>query len=182
MNTDNNDNIYSTGSAQLVSADSVSNGSVPQFNTPVVLGRQLSSSSINGVMNVGYGNVQINGTTNSINIYGLSGSQSISLGALTTSSNQTGVAANSISTSSTGFGFNVTDANGNSINFGTLADGTFGFNITDSSGFVLFELNASTWKWFDKNYNVNVMQVGELPDSSYGWAVATQGNNVSQAF
>src|SRR5271165_4952009 len=60
---------------------------------------------------------------------------------------------------------------------------TAGLQITDSSGNVLFELDAQTWFWFDPNNGfVNVMQVGLLPDGSYGWAVATPGHNVSESF
>ena len=69
-----------------------------------------------------------------------------------------------------------------SIAFGILSDGTLGQEITDSSGFVLFKMSGSTWYWYDKNTNKNVMQVGLLPDGSYGWAVATPGNNVADTF
>ena len=68
------------------------------------------------------------------------------------------------------------------LEFGTLTDGTLGLSSADSSGFVLFEMNGSTWYWYDKNTGKNVMQVGLLPDGTYGWAVATPGNNVSDAY
>lgn len=69
-----------------------------------------------------------------------------------------------------------------SISFGNLMNGGQGMQVVDSTGFVLFELQGQTWYWYDKNYGTNVMQVGLLPDGSYGWAVATQGNNVADAF
>jgi hypothetical protein len=68
------------------------------------------------------------------------------------------------------------------LQLGVLADGTLGMSITDSSGFELFKLNGETWFWYDKNNKVNVMQVGQLPDKNYGWAVAATGKNVSDGF
>ena len=71
---------------------------------------------------------------------------------------------------------------GISINLGQLADGTFGINMTNGAGNVLFELVGSTWYWYDPTNNgANVMQVGLLPDGTYGWAVATPGNSVSES-
>lgn len=72
-------------------------------------------------------------------------------------------------------------ANG-SLSFGTLKDGSLGMQLADTSGFVLFSMNGSTWSWFDKTTNKNVMQVGLLPDGTYGWAIAKPGKNVVDGF
>lgn len=74
---------------------------------------------------------------------------------------------------------NVRDANGNTISLGLMDDGTLGLQVKDSSGYVLFTLNGTTWKWNDKVNAKNVMQVGKLPDATYGTAVAKAGFNVS---
>jgi len=72
------------------------------------------------------------------------------------------------------------------INFGlfnsaiTGAQG-IGQQIVDNNGNVLFEMNGQTWYWFDTEGN-NIMQVGLLPDGTYGWAVATPGNSVGDAY
>lgn len=71
---------------------------------------------------------------------------------------------------------------GRAISFGNLTDGTLGMEVTDSSGNVLFKLDGQTWFWYDGNSGKNVMQVGKLPDGSYGWAVATPGKNVADGF
>ena len=79
-----------------------------------------------------------------------------------------------------GYGISV-PANTGTINFGDLADGNLGMNTVDANGNVLFEMVGATWYWYDASGN-NVMQVGLLPDGTYGWAVATPGNSVSGAY
>lgn len=54
--------------------------------------------------------------------------------------------------------------------------------LTDTSGFVLFTMNGSTWKWYDKTTGKNIMQVGLLPDGTYGWAIAKTGKNVIDGY
>lgn len=59
----------------------------------------------------------------------------------------------------------------------------YGLQMTDTNGDVIFEMNGQTWYWFDPNNGyVNNMQVGKLPDGTYGWAVATTGNSVADAY
>lgn len=58
---------------------------------------------------------------------------------------------------------------------------TMGLQVSNTSGNVVFEMDGQSWYWFDANGN-NIMQVGLLPDGTYGWAVATPGNSVKQAF
>lgn len=69
-----------------------------------------------------------------------------------------------------------------SLSFGTISNNQLGMQITDSSGFVLFTMTGNTWNWYDKTTGKNVMQVGLLPDGTYGWAIAKPGKNVSEGF
>jgi len=62
---------------------------------------------------------------------------------------------------------------------GAFDDGTYGFKFSDPSGFLLFKTDGVTWFWYDKTTQKNVMQVGKLPDGSYGIAVAKPGSDVS---
>jgi hypothetical protein len=71
-------------------------------------------------------------------------------------------------------------AKGN-VQFGQNNDGSLGMSSYDTSNNLLFELDGQTWKWYDSTGN-NIMQVGKLPDGSFGWAVATPGNSVSASF
>jgi hypothetical protein len=73
-------------------------------------------------------------------------------------------------------------ASSGNIAFGVLSDGGLGQQITDSTGFVLFKLEGQTWFWYDKTTNKNIMQVGLLPDGTYGWAIAKAGYNVADGF
>lgn len=78
------------------------------------------------------------------------------------------------------YGISVPTSNG-TINFGVLPDGNLGMNTVSANGQVLFEIVGATWYWYDADGN-NIMQVGLLPDGSYGWAVATTGNTVADAY
>jgi hypothetical protein len=81
------------------------------------------------------------------------------------------------------YGFSAVAANGTitlgSYTSANTGNASQGMQITDSSGFVLFELNGETWFWYDKTTNTNVMQIGLLPDGTYGLAIAKPGYNVS---
>jgi hypothetical protein len=57
-----------------------------------------------------------------------------------------------------------------------------GFTIKDKDDFTLFVLNDQTWSWFDKTTKKNVIQIGKLPDGSYGFAVADIGKDVADGF
>jgi len=69
-----------------------------------------------------------------------------------------------------------------SMLFGKNANGSLGMTLADNSGFTLFTMNGQTWSWYDKSSGKNVMQIGLLPDGSYGFAVAAYGYNVSDGF
>lgn len=68
------------------------------------------------------------------------------------------------------------------INVGVIAGSTgsgVGLSVVDDSGFTLFKMDGPTWFWYDKTTKKNIMQIGLLPDGSYGWAVAAPGYNVA---
>jgi hypothetical protein len=44
---------------------------------------------------------------------------------------------------------------------------------------LLFKMDIETWYWYDSSTKANVFQVGKLPDSTFGWATANTGYNVS---
>ncbi len=73
-------------------------------------------------------------------------------------------------------------ASNGTISLGSISGGNLGMQVTDTSGYVLFEMTGQTWFWYDKTTNKNVMQVGLLPDGTYGWAVAASGYNVADGF
>ena len=69
-----------------------------------------------------------------------------------------------------------------SLSFGLNVDGTYGMQTLDPNGYLLFEMSGQTWKWYDPNTGYNVMQVGLLPDGTYGFAVANAGYNVADGY
>lgn len=180
------DNIYTPGTSQIVANDGVAAAGLSQQSISRVLPRYVSTGSTRGTQTVGYGNVQIDGSNNRITLgqsttNGAVGA-TIVVGQQSSTSTQTGVSSSSLASNNQGFGLSVTDINGNTLAIGILSDGTLGMSITDPSGFLLFKLNGQTWFWYDKNHNVNVMQVGLKPDTTYGFATAAVGDNVSQGY
>lgn len=95
---------------------------------------------------------------------------------------------------STGDGSVIVDYSGVSVDSGAITLNSSGLTVTenslsstvmtakDSSAYTLFTMNGATWYWYDKTTGKNVMQVGLLPDGTYGWAVAASGYNVSQGY
>lgn len=74
---------------------------------------------------------------------------------------------------------------GFSISLGVIQGSTgegVGLSVTDSTNFNLFKMDGQTWFWYDATTHKNVMQVGLLPDGSYGWSVAAPGHDVSEGF
>lgn len=97
--------------------------------------------------------------------YGINGNPTLNIGNIGTTNNPQ-------------YGMSVPASNG-TITFGENTDGTQGMQVVDSTGYVLFEMNGTTWYWYDKATNTNVMQIGLLPDGTYGMAIAKSGYNVS---
>jgi hypothetical protein len=90
-------------------------------------------------------------------------------------SGNTTLKVGSIGTSSApAYGMSVPATNG-TINYGSLSDGSLGMQVTDSNGNLVFEMNGTTWYWYDTSGNI-VMEVGYLSLLGvYGWAVAVPG-------
>jgi len=75
------------------------------------------------------------------------------------------------------YGMSIPATNG-TINYGALSDGSLGMQVVDPSGNVVFEMNGTTWYWYDTDGNT-VMEVGYLSLLGvYGWAVATPGSSL----
>lgn len=145
----------------LASTDNSASSTTSSGSTPRVLGRQISSGNIRGNQNI-TGTLTIVSPTNNSPVMTLSGTnQTISIitSPATSTSSMTGT-----------------------LTFGLNTDSSYGMQVTDNSGFVLFELNGTTWKWYDKTTGNNVMQIGLLPDGTYGMAVAKKGYNVSSLY
>lgn len=156
------DNIYSSGSSSgdNVTQEYLPNATMNTSNIDYLYPRQVGTGSTRGTQTIGVGNINIDGSNDQITITSTSNSSVLALGVLSNTAIQTGVATSSLSTATNGFGM----------------------SIADSTGYILFELNGETWLWYDKTTGKNVMQVGLLPDGSYGWAVAAKGFNVSDGF
>lgn len=68
------------------------------------------------------------------------------------------------------------------LSFGTVSNNQLGMQLTDSNGFISFVMNGSTWSWYDANTGKNIMQIGLLPDGTYGMAIAKYNIDVGSAF
>lgn len=74
-------------------------------------------------------------------------------------------------------------ADGTSIGMGVIPGTTeFGFFSLDADGNLVMKIVGGTMYVYDLDNDVNVMQAGKLPDASYGWAVASEGENVEDGF
>lgn len=45
---------------------------------------------------------------------------------------------------------------------------------------LLFKMDLETWYFYDAGTQKNIMQIGKLPDDTYGWAIAKEGYDVSE--
>lgn len=77
----------------------------------------------------------------------------------------------------------MTAADGSVVGMGQIPGGTdFGFFALDSSARLVFKQISSTQYVYDPTTGKNIMQIGKLPDGTYGWAVAAAGLNVADGF
>jgi hypothetical protein len=145
--------------------------SLAQSDISRTLPRQMSTGTLRGTQNVGYGNVKIDSSNNRIVLAdNITGSQ-IVIGD-----------QNTTDATDQSFGFSITDSTGTTMLLGIQSDGTLGFRFIDSDGFVLFDSNGLRWNWNDKTYETNQVAIGKLPDDSYNIVVAATGENVDDAF
>lgn len=73
---------------------------------------------------------------------------------------------------------------GSYMTLGLIPDNGMDFGIAffDPSGTLISKITSSTQYVYDKTTGKNIMQIGLLPDGSYGFAVARVGNNVADGF
>ncbi len=153
------DIVNANGSSYgLAKHTNVEVGEIPLMDMERMLPRQVSTGSLRGSQSVGYGKTLIDGSNNRITL----GDSIVLAGDEDTIS--------------------ITTDTNSILSLGANPDGGAGMSITDDDGFILFKMNGQTWYWYDKTTNKNVMQVGLLPDGSYGMAVAKTGYNVSDGF
>lgn len=76
------------------------------------------------------------------------------------------------------------NTDGSYMTTGLIPDGgtDFGIAFFDNSGTLISKITASTQYVYDKTTGKNIMQIGKLPDGTYGWAVAKVGSNVKDGF
>lgn len=77
-----------------------------------------------------------------------------------------------------GFGIAFTDTTGNIIS--TVTSNTYSFY--DTSGNLVSQITGPTQYIYDLTTNKNILQMGKLPDGTFGLAIAKSGFNVSDAF
>lgn len=77
----------------------------------------------------------------------------------------------------------VTNADGTKTGIGVIPGLTqLGFYTLDAGGNVIQKIVGPTQSVYDISTTKNIMQVGKLPDATYGWAVAATNKNVSDGF
>lgn len=75
------------------------------------------------------------------------------------------------------------NTDGSYMTMGLIPNSTdFGIAFFDKSGTLISKTTSSTQYVYDKTTGKNVMQVGKLPDGTYGWAIAKVGFNVADGF
>lgn len=78
----------------------------------------------------------------------------------------------------------VISTDGSYITIGEIpdSDGEFGIAFFSADGDIISKQIAETHYIYDRNTGKNIIQVGKLPDNTYGWAVAKEGYDVEDAF
>lgn len=76
------------------------------------------------------------------------------------------------------------NTDGSYMTLGLIPDGgtDFGIAFFDPDGTLISKVTSVTQYVYDKTTGKNIMQIGKLPDGSYGWAVAKVGNDVKDGF
>jgi hypothetical protein len=75
------------------------------------------------------------------------------------------------------------NTDGSYMTMGLIPNSTdFGIAFFDASGTLISKITGSTQYVYDKTTGKNIMQIGKLPDNTYGWAVAKVGNDVKDGF
>lgn len=139
--------------------DSVKEARVSGDNLGRVLPRQLSTGSTRGTQTVGYGDTKIDGSNNRITV------------------------GNSIVLDGDNNQIIVTSDGNSSLGMGSIpGTSEFGFFSLDASGNLIMKIINGTLYVYDPISGKNTVQVGKLPDSTYGAAGANSGFNVADGF
>lgn len=75
-------------------------------------------------------------------------------------------------------------SDGSTVGIGAIPEtttGEVGFFATDTDGSLLYKVVNGTLYFYDKDTQINYMQIGVLPNLSTGMAVAKTGYSVDQA-
>jgi len=75
----------------------------------------------------------------------------------------------------------IKTGDGGSLVFGQQSDDTYGTSFYDSAGNLQRRTTAETDFYYDTSDGRNYMQIGKLPDGSYGVAIAESPNDVGDA-
>jgi len=135
----------------------------PISNTNSFFGIRVSQPGID-VLTAGPNQLSYQSNYTTQTWYGINGNPTLNIGNIGTTDNPQ-------------YGMSVPASNG-TITFGENTDGTQGMQVVDSSGNVIFEMNGTTWYWYDTDGNT-VMEVGYLSLLGvYGWAVATPNSSL----
>lgn len=78
----------------------------------------------------------------------------------------------------------IQNTDGSYITIGVIpdTDNEFGIAYFAADGDLIFKQLGLTSYLYDPTTGKNVMQIGQLPDDSYGWAVATTDHDVADGF
>lgn len=73
---------------------------------------------------------------------------------------------------------------GSYMTLGLIPDGgtDFGIAFFDKTGTLITKITQETQYVYDKTSGVNIMQIGKLPDGTYGMVVAKPGIDVADLF
>lgn len=148
-------------------------GTIDGSDMSRILPRQVSTGTLRGTQNVGYGATKIDGSNNRI-----------TLGDIVLDGNTSTInIGDNIILDGKDNSITVTSDDGSQIGFGPIPGypGEFGLFSIDMSGNLIMKIVNGTWYVFRVD-KTNVMQSGILPDKSAGWAVAASGYNVSQGY
>lgn len=77
----------------------------------------------------------------------------------------------------------MTGVDGSVVGMGPIpGESDSGFFTLDSLGRLVSKQVGATQYVYDPTTGKNIMQIGKLPDGTYGWAVAAAGFNVADGF
>lgn len=79
----------------------------------------------------------------------------------------------------------LTNNDGSTVGIGTIPDSLtneFGFFATDADGTLVMKIVNGTLYTYNVDSGQNVVQLGRLPDSTYGLAAANEGFDIEDGF